>query len=352
MGLLTMVRRPHPPLILGVLVAALFLTLETSVAPLLTTVTPVHSLNVIYLLGIVVVSSVWGIGLGLAMSMASTIAFDYFVVPPVWSVQLTNGEDLAILAVFMAVALVVWALSRWAKLLAVEYAARQEADLSAALARILLPAADLSAALPAAARRLAQSMELPSASIVPGTIDADDRHTAFALHGEGGPATLLVPADLARPVKRRIRAWVVPSLRVLLDAARERERFAGEQAALHRLAALVAHGAPPTEVFDTVAREMGQLLQARHAVVARYEPDRTATSVGTWNEGALEATMPLGSRWPLETGSVENSWRVRGRRAASTATSVAARSSARCTTGESSPPSAAPSWSATPCGAW
>jgi signal transduction histidine kinase len=311
MSLLTMAQRPRPPLALGLLVMVLFLTAETSVAPLLTSVTPVHSLNVVYLLGVVVVSSVWGTGLGLAMAAASTIAFDYFLTPPAWSLRLTNGEDLAILAGFIVIALFARGLSQWARLLALELDARGEADLSAELARILLPAPDLRAALPTAAQRLARSLGLPSASIVPDGSDCDERHAAFPLGGDGTLATLLVPAGLTRPMMRRLRNRVVPSLEVLLEAARERERVADEQAALRRLATLVAHGAPPTEVFDAVAREMGQILQARHALVARYEPDCTATSVGTWNQDGLEVTMPLGSRWPLDKGSVsELVWRT------------------------------------------
>jgi hypothetical protein len=108
---------------------------------------------------------------------------------------------------------------------------------------------------------------------------------------------------------------VVPSIEVLLQAARERKRIedalkasrdelnriADEQAALRRLATLIAHGGPPGEVFGAVAREMAQILEARHAAVIRYEPDATATWVGIWNSGRV-ATLPLGSR-PLEKGT-------------------------------------------------
>jgi signal transduction histidine kinase len=305
MSLLTMMRRSRPPLALGMLAAILVLTMETSAAPLLKTVISVHSLHLVYMPGIVIISSVWGIALGVGMAVASTVAFDFFLVPPVWEVRLTRGEDLAVLVVFTTVAVLTWVLSKRAGWLTVEDEVRREADLSGALARILLPAPDLTAALPAAARCLARTAGLPSASIVPGTVGPDERHAAFPLTGDtGAPATLLVPAGLARPVMRRLRILVVPSLKVLLDAAGERQRFADEQAALRRLATLVAHGAPPAEVFDAVAREMGQILRARHALVARYEPDGTVTCVGTWNAGALKATMPVGSHWPPEQGSV------------------------------------------------
>ena len=76
-----------------------------------------------------------------------------------------------------------------------------------------------------------------------------------------------------------------------------------EHAALRRLATLIAHSASPGEVFGAVAREVGQILGARHTAVIRYEPDATTTYVGIWNTGHV-ATMPLGSRWPLEKGTL------------------------------------------------
>jgi signal transduction histidine kinase len=112
---------------------------------------------------------------------------------------------------------------------------------------------------------------------------------------------------------------VVPSLEVLLEAAGERKRvadalrdsrdelarIADEQASLRRLATLVAHAAPPTEVFHAVAREMGRILGAMHTVVARYEPVAAAVTVGNWNARPdLDATMPLHSHWTLEPGTV------------------------------------------------
>jgi signal transduction histidine kinase len=83
----------------------------------------------------------------------------------------------------------------------------------------------------------------------------------------------------------------------------ELRRIADEQAALRRLATLVAHGAPPEEIFGAVAREAGYILEVRHTGVVRYEPDATMTMVGVWNSGRV-GPLPLGSRWPLEKGTV------------------------------------------------
>jgi signal transduction histidine kinase len=299
-GLLPLVqRRTRPPLALGILVAVLCVVVETLLADLLQQITPVRSLGILYLLGIVIVASVWGLWLGMATAMVSTVTLDYFLIPPTGSLSLDKAEDWTVFAVYLAVTLLAGSISKLARSLAAEVDARGEADLSAELARILLHAPDLATAQPAAARHLARTLKLPSAAIQLGPIPDDEHRVAFPLHDDGVPiGALLVPADLPRPALRRLRERVVPSMEVLLQAARERQRITDEQAALRRLATLVAHGAPPSEVFGAVAREVAQILQAPHSAVARYEPDATATTVGVWNSDMT----PLGSRWPLEKG--------------------------------------------------
>ena len=55
-------------------------------------------------------------------------------------------------------------------------------------------------------------------------------------------------------------------------------RLAEEQAALRRVATLVARGAPPEEVFAAVTEEVGRLLGADLAAMARYKADDTVAS--------------------------------------------------------------------------
>ena len=69
--------------------------------------------------------------------------------------------------------------------------------------------------------------------------------------------------------------------------------FAEEQAALRRVATLVARAAPPEEVFAAVAAEAGRLLGRRRAVT-RYDPDGAARSSAP---GAAPApACPVGTR--------------------------------------------------------
>jgi GAF domain-containing protein len=68
----------------------------------------------------------------------------------------------------------------------------------------------------------------------------------------------------------------------------------GEQAALRRVATLVARAAVPEEVFAAVAEEAGRLLGAHHATMSRYDPDGTATVVASWSRaGSITGQKPL-----------------------------------------------------------
>jgi signal transduction histidine kinase len=318
--LFTMLQRPTcPPIAMGIAAAIACILLETLLAFGLKQITPLHSLDIVYIFGIVAIASVWGLWLGLGVAVASMFAFDYFLIPPVWSLTPTKGEDWAVLSVYLAIALLASLISRLARSLATEAEARTESDLTAEVARLMLRAPDLRTALPTAGRHLARVLRLPSAAIELGSETDESRYVVFPLQGERRPkGTLVVPSDLPRPVLRRLRERVVPSLEVLLEAARDREatadalkasrdklrRIAEEQAALRRLATLVAHGVPPAEVFDAVARELGRFMRVPHTTVIRYESDETATSVGVWNQDSQRATLPLNSRWPIEHGSV------------------------------------------------
>src|SRR5260370_21849527 len=71
--------------------------------------------------------------------------------------------------------------------------------------------------------------------------------------------------------------------------------LAAEQAALRRVATLVARGAAPEEVFAAVTGEIGRLLPVDSAGIGRYEPDGTVTFVASW--GRAVDFVPVGSRW-------------------------------------------------------
>jgi len=73
--------------------------------------------------------------------------------------------------------------------------------------------------------------------------------------------------------------------------------YADEQAALRRVATLVAQAAAPQKVFATLTEEAGRLLQADRATMSRNDPDGTETVVAAWDSSGH--TMPVGTRWSL-----------------------------------------------------
>jgi signal transduction histidine kinase len=89
----------------------------------------------------------------------------------------------------------------------------------------------------------------------------------------------------------------------------ELRRVAREQAALRRVATLVARGVSPPELFGAVAAETGGVLGVETTALVRFEPDHTATVAGTWEKpGPDHVALPLGSHWPAEEDSV--AWQV------------------------------------------
>jgi len=88
------------------------------------------------------------------------------------------------------------------------------------------------------------------------------------------------------------------------QARTELHALLDEQAALRRVAELVARGSGPAEVFDAVAEELGKLTRVQGAKMLRYEPDETATFVASW--GPLEAGIPTGTRLTVKGTSVTN----------------------------------------------
>jgi PAS domain S-box-containing protein len=67
--------------------------------------------------------------------------------------------------------------------------------------------------------------------------------------------------------------------------------LADEQAALRRVATLVAQDVSPTNVFAAVCEEVGRLLGADSTSLVRYEPDGTATVVASHGEEGVASEL-------------------------------------------------------------
>jgi two-component system sensor histidine kinase KdpD len=232
---------PSPPSRrVGAVVALAAVALCTLIVYPLKHLAPVVSLGVVYLLAVLVISIIWGAWLGFATAVLSALAFNFFHIPPVGRLTIRDSSNWVALVTFLvvagfasSVAEVTRARTRDAE------ERRREADLAAEMARLLLRGNNLAEALPTAASRLAQTLELGSAAIEMDAVEGDERRIAFPLReGTTRLGTLLVgAAGTSEANLRRLQERVVPALEALLSAALEREGLLGgvvETAALRR----------------------------------------------------------------------------------------------------------------------
>jgi two-component system sensor histidine kinase KdpD len=217
-------RLPRTPWV-GALVAVVSVTATTALVYPLAKVAPVVALGVVYLVAVLLVSSLWGGWLGVATAVASALAFNFFHIPPTGRFSISEGENWVALAVFFVAAVVASTLAERTRARTREaQERRQEADLAAEMARLLLRGSSLDDALPTVSQRLAMALGLPSATIELRAVEGDERRVALPL----GVGTLLVPASLPAHVLERLQQRIVPALEAILGAAIERDALQRE----------------------------------------------------------------------------------------------------------------------------
>lgn len=91
----------------------------------------------------------------------------------------------------------------------------------------------------------------------------------------------------------------------MLEASRDELRvLADEQAALRRVATLVARGVTPSEIFGAVVGEMRSLLDADVTVLERHEPDGSTTTLAAEQGGGLDLALRPGQLDRVGLGAV------------------------------------------------
>ncbi len=231
---------PRPPSArVGVATALAAIALCTLLVFPLKHVAPVVSLGVVYLPAVLVVSITWGAWLGFATAVLSAVAFNFFHLPPVGGLEIRDSSNWVALVAFLVVAALASSVAEVTRARTRDAEERRrEADLAAEMARLLLRGENLAEALPTAAARLAQTLELSSAAITMEALEGDERSVAFPLReGSNRLGTLLVGASTSETNLRRLQERVVPALEALLSAALERESLLSgvvETAALRR----------------------------------------------------------------------------------------------------------------------
>jgi signal transduction histidine kinase len=123
--------------------------------------------------------------------------------------------------------------------------------------------------------------------------------TPIMVEGRGWGVTVAATSqeDLPAGAEARMAAFTELAAMAIANAWAEQElrQLAGTQAALRRLATLVAGGAPPEEVFAAATREALQHFGDGTARMIRFELDGSATLVA--NEGRTVPDVRVGDRW-------------------------------------------------------
>lgn len=215
--LLALVVRPTaPPLWLGIVVAAAFITAETLLVYRLQQVAPDNAFGALFLLGVLVVSAAWGFRLAVATSLASALAYLYFHLETGETLLPMHAQDAVAVFVFLPIALLANILAGQARLRAAESEQRRrEADVAAKLASAL----------------------------------------------------------------------------------------AEQQAALRRVATLVARGVSPSEVYPAAVAELSRGLGVDNVALLRYEPDEALVLLATRDEHGL-TKIAIGERLSLDGENV------------------------------------------------
>ena len=99
------------------------------------------------------------------------------------------------------------------------------------------------------------------------------------------------------------------------ESQAELRQHAEQQAALRRVATLVARDVPPEELLDSVAREVAGVLAADTTGLLRYEPDGELAVLAAWTR--LDMGLPFPERLRPPAGSLNEQILSTGRPASS-----------------------------------
>jgi signal transduction histidine kinase len=144
----------------------------------------------------------------------------------------------------------------------------------------------------------ADARRLGIRSAVGAPVIVDGRLWGAMMAASGDPE----PLGLATESKMAAFTELVATAISNAEARVEVSRLADEQAALRRVATLVARGSAPGDVFARVAEEVGRLLGVESAWMQCYEPDGNATVVAMW--GQLADAFPVGTHLDLKGENV------------------------------------------------
>ena len=205
-----------------ILVTVGLLAAITGIIELLKPHVPVLSLAVLYLLAILPVAAAWGVVYAAAAAVGGMLAFNFFFLPPLYTLTIRDSRNWFALLVFLVTAFVVSELAA---------RSRRQALESAMLARVasaLLERGEVSAELESISGEVARALGDEHARLLLGQVDAgseaDGRYPLVAAGRRVGTLVLGPSSRFGAPAPAR----VLPALASLLAVAIDREQLAHE----------------------------------------------------------------------------------------------------------------------------
>ncbi|HRE28060.1 MAG TPA: DUF4118 domain-containing protein, partial [Anaerolineales bacterium] len=242
----------------------------------------------LYLLPVGLTTWIWGLGPGIAASFSAFLAFNYFFLPPYFTLNVHRAQDLLALFVFFAVAVVInQLLGRARSSLAQAQAREREAthlyELSLALAG--LHSQDAIAPVIEARAREVFGAQLVRASFVTGLNDAGGAPPPVE------PADVVIPLSTARGRLGEISLW-----RAALPLSSTEERLArafASQCALALERATLAEAERRAQVLEASDQFKTALLSSvSHELRTPLATIRAAAT--SLRSGAVAWSTPAG----------------------------------------------------------
>jgi two-component system, OmpR family, sensor histidine kinase KdpD len=253
-------RASRPSRVSALVISAALVAASTAFVAAVTPSVPVRSAGVFYLLAVLAVSSIYGLWWGLATSLASALAFNFFFLPPAHTLVIDSSSDWLALAAFAVTAVVTSDLAARERRGREEAARRaEEARLGERLATAIATAANLDDALAGLGDEAAQTLGAESGVIVRGPA-ATGGPDALPLELNGrliGELRLTGGAPELRSSAASMR--VARQLAGLIALGEERERRIREQV---NAEALLRSDELKTALLRAVSHDLRSPLQA------------------------------------------------------------------------------------------
>ncbi|HXF30024.1 MAG TPA: ATP-binding protein [Solirubrobacterales bacterium] len=111
---------------LGIFTALIVVAVGAGITSALESIAEPASLGIVFIPGVLLIATVWGLRLGLATAVLSALVFNFFYLPPLRNLSIDTQHDIVALVVFVIVAIASGTLAELARARAAESERRRE----------------------------------------------------------------------------------------------------------------------------------------------------------------------------------------------------------------------------------